>query len=120
MDIKTLQKAYELKDLLKNDERIALLDKAEEDMSNDPEVYRLSLIKDEKNDIYNKMVSYYKEDSKEASEALHEFYLAKKEFEEHPKVREYLKHYQAVRELYDEINKILFEELNSELCPKKN
>ena len=120
MDIKTLQKAYELKDLLKNDERITLLDKAEEEMNNDPEVYRLSLIKDEKNDIYNKMVNYYKEDSKEVSDALHEFYLAKKEFEEHPKVREYLKRYQAVRELYDEINEILFKELNSELCPKKN
>ena len=120
MDIKTLQKAYELKDLLKSDVRVALLDKAEAELNNDPEVYRLSLIKDEKNDIYNRMVSCYKEYSKEASEALHEFYLAKKQFEEHPKVREYLKRYQVVRELYDEINEILFKELNTDLCPRKN
>lgn len=113
-----LKKAMELEESLKNDERIILLNKLEEEMSKDEEVMRLSYLKDVKNDKYNEMKKYFKDDSMEVANALKEFYEAKKELESHPKVRAYLKAYQDVRMLLDEINKILFEEYNSSLCKR--
>ena len=113
-----LKKAMELEESLKNDERIILLNKLEDEMSKDEEVMRLSYLKDVKNDKYNEMKKYFKDDSMEVANALKEFYEAKKELESHPKVRAYLKAYQDVRMLLDEINKILFEEYNSSLCKR--
>ena len=36
-----------------------------------------------------------------------------------PLVREYLEAYKEVRELYDQINEILFSDLSIDLCPKE-
>ncbi len=113
-----LKKAIELEESLKNDPRVILLNKLEEEMSNDEDVMRLSYIKDVKNDKYNEMKKYFNDDSEEVANSLKEFYEAKKELESHPKVKAYLKAYQEVRMLLDEINRILFEDYNSSLCKR--
>ena len=119
MDSKTILSGYELKEALLNDERIIHLDEVEERMNNDEEVMRLCYLKDMANDHYNQMLKYFDEDSEEVKKAQKEFFLAKKQFEELPLVKEYLAAYKIVRELYDEINKILFSDLNRNLCKTK-
>ena len=111
--------AYNLKDLLKNDGRIILLNQYEKEMEENEEVMRLCYLKDTANSHYNDMLKIYDKDSLEVSNALKELYLRKKEFEEHPLVRRYLKQYQEVKNLYNEINNILFKDINAYLCPKE-
>ncbi len=119
MDEKILNLSYELKELLNSDPRILRLNELEKEMENDKEVQLLSLKKDDANTKYNDMVRYYGEKSKEAESALESFYLAKKSLDEHPKVRDYLKAYQEVRLLLEEVNNILFNEYQQNLCPSK-
>ena len=119
MEEKTLRKAYELNELLKNDERyISLLEK-EELMEKDEEVCLLSYKKDLANSKYNDVLRHFSNDSIEAKKAQKELFEAKKELESHPKVVAYLKAYSEVRILLEEINNILFKDLNTNLCPKK-
>ncbi len=119
MDETILNLSYELKELLNSDPRILTLNEVEKEMENDEEVQLLSLKKDQENSKYNDMVKYYGEKSKEAEKALESFYLAKKALDEHPKVRAYLKAYQAVRLLLEEVNNILFKDYQQNLCPSK-
>ena len=119
MEEKTLQKAYELKELLNNDERYLLLLEKERDMENDEEVCLLSYKKDLANNNYNDVLRHFTSDSKEAKKAQKELFEAKKALDSHPKVIAYLKAYSEVRILLEEINNILFKDLNSNLCPKK-
>ena len=51
--------------------------------------------------------------------ALKELHEAKLNLDNHPLVREYLNAYAEVRELYGEINEILFSNFASNLCPKE-
>ena len=113
-----LDKVLELDESLKNDPRIIALNKAEKEMMEDEEVMRLSYRKDLANDKYNEMKKYFSEESKEVGDSLKAFYEAKKELESHPKVKNYLKAFQEVRLLLDEINNILFGDFNISLCKK--
>ena len=69
---------------------------------------------------YNDILKYFKEDSLEAKEKRRLLYLAKKELEEHPKVRKYLEKYSEVRKILEEVNHILFDDFTTNLCPKKD
>ena len=119
MDELTIRKAYELKEILQNDERYLLLLQKEKEMEEDEEVCLLSYKKDVANAKYNDVLRYYSNDSKEAKEAQKELYEAKKELESHPKVIAYLKAYSELRKLLEEVNNILFKYLNTNICPKK-
>ena len=119
MNENTLRCAYELHELISTDERVLNLNHLEKEMMDDLEVQSLSKNKDEKNEKYLETIRYFGEKSLECASALKEFYLAKKALEEHPKVRDYLKAYQQVRLLFNEINHILFDEFNENLCPTK-
>lgn len=119
MNRQTISSAYELKEALEKDQSFITLNKCEEEMSNDEEVMALCYKKDLLNDEYNDMVRLFPLDSEEVKKAQKRFYEAKKAFESHPKVRDYLKAYSEVRELLDEVNKILFDDLNKNLCPTK-
>ena len=48
-----------------------------------------------------------------------ELHEAKLALDNHPLVKEYLSCYKEVRELYSELNNILFANFNSNLCPKE-
>ena len=112
MEEKLLNLVYELKDALKNDERIILLNKLEKEMENNEEVIILSRQKDECMDRYNDVLRFYNEDSKKAKESLKRLHEAKLALDMHPLVRQYLAAYKEVRELYEKINYDLFSSLN--------
>lgn len=108
--------SYELKELLSNDERVVLLNKLEEGMNNNEEVMRLAYIKDNKADAYETALRFFSEDSEEVKTARNALYIAKKELDEHPLVREYLKAYSEVRNLYLQMNEKLFSIIDQNLC----
>ena len=119
MDELTLKKAYELHDVITNDERYINLLKLEKEMEEDDEVCTLSYKKDLASDEYNEMLKLFKDDRDEVKRALKKLHEAKKELESHPKVVAYLKSYAEFRNILNEINEILFEGFTLNLCPKK-
>ena len=120
MDENIYSLTIKLKDSLNNHPSIILLNEIEKEMENNEEVMRLSFLKDQANDKYNDMVKYFSENSKEASNALKELHQAKLNLDNHPLVKKYLKAYQDVRLLYQEINSLLFDITKEDNCPKEN
>jgi cell fate (sporulation/competence/biofilm development) regulator YlbF (YheA/YmcA/DUF963 family) len=111
--------SYELKDILSQDERVLLLNKLEEEMNTNEEVMKLAYQKDVAVSNYSDTLNHFDENSKEAKEAHHQMFLAKEALDNHPLVRKYLKAYQEVRDLYFEINDILFSNLSLKLREHK-
>ena len=107
--------SYELKELLANDERVILLDKLEKEMDNNEEVMALAYQKDMALSKYNDALNHFASDSEEVKKAQHELHLKKEALDNHPLVRDYLNAYSKVRDLYFELNDILFSNLNSNL-----
>ena len=118
MEKEIYQKAMSLKEMIDNDERIINLSRIEKEMENNEEVMALSYKKDLASTKYSDILNYYSEDSEEAKKALKELHEAKLNLDNHPLVKEYLKAYKEVRELYQSINEILFSNFNANLCPK--
>ena len=111
--------SYELKDILSQDERVILLNELEEEMNTNEEVMKLAYQKDLAVSNYSDTLNHFDENSKEAKEAHHQMFLAKEALDNHPLVRKYLKAYQEVRDLYFEINDILFSNLSLKLREHK-
>ena len=111
--------SYELKDLLSQDERVILLDKLEKEMNANEEVMALAYQKDLAITNLSDAINHFGENSEEAKKAQHELFLKKEALDNHPLVREYLKAYQEVRELYFNLNDILFSNLNLHLKEHK-
>ena len=109
-DIYTL--AYELKDLLDNDPRIKDLLEKEEKMKNDEEVQFLVNRKDLVVMLCEDSLKTFSKLSEEEQKMLHK---AKLDLDSHPLVRSYLDAYSVVRDLYFQINDILFSNLNLHL-----
>ena len=106
-DIYTL--AYELKELLDADQRIKDLDTKEEIMKNDEEVKALVNKKEQ-------AISLYMNSSAQGQKVLHQ---SKLELDNNPVVRDYLDAYIKVRDLFFEMNDILFSGLNVHLKEHK-
>lgn len=104
--------SYELKDLLTNDERIILLNELDKKMNEDEEVIRLAYLKDVAVTNYNDALRHFSKDDLNVKKAQKELYFRKKELDEHPLVKKYLKAYSEVRDLYFAINDILFDGLS--------
>ena len=119
MNEEIYQKAETLKEMLENDPRIIRLNEAEKRMDESEEVMALAYKKDMAAVKYSDTLNHFKEDSKEAQNALKELHEAKYNLDSHPLVKDYLKAYKEVRELYDEINQILFSSFKVDLCPKE-
>ena len=107
--------AFELKDLLNNDPRITSLNKSEEEMANDQEVKDLVSQKEKMTILYESALNNNGEDSKEFKEARKALHDAKLALDTHPLVKQYLNNYSIVRDLYFNINEILFSNLNIHL-----
>ena len=112
-----MEKVYslceELSNALKNDKRVVDLSIKEKLMEENEEAMRLSYNKDLKEIAYNDALKHFSKDSKEVKKAQRDLFLAKKELESLQVVKDYLKAYKKVRELYDEINNILFSSLSN-------
>lgn len=109
--------AGELKDLLDNDERIIRLNKLENELNNNEEVMALSYQKDLAVSAYSDALNHFANDSEEIKQYQHELFLKKEALDNHPLVKSYLKAYSEVRDLYFQINEILFNDLS--LHPKE-
>ena len=104
--------SYELKDLLTNDPRIIRLNELEKKMNEDEEVMVLAYQKDLAVSSYSDALNHFAKCSEEVKKAQHDLHLKKEALDNHPLVREYLKTYSEVRDLYLNINDILFSNLN--------
>ena len=104
--------SYELKDLLTNDPRIIALNELEKKMNESEEVMALAYQKDLAVSEYSDALNHFARDSKEVKDAQHNLHIKKEALDSHPLVREYLKAYSEVRDLYYQINDILFANLN--------
>ena len=104
--------ASELKDLLNNDPRIILLNELEKKLENSEEVMALSYQKDVAVSEYSDALNHFARDSEEVKKAQHNLHTKKEILDNHPLVREYLKAYGEVRNLYYQLNDILFSNLN--------
>ena len=111
--------AGELKDLLDNDERIIRLNKLENELNNNEEVMALSYQKDLAVSAYSDALNHFANDSEEIKQYQHELFLKKEALDNHPLVKEYLKAYSEVRDLYFQINEILFNDLSLHLKEKR-
>ena len=111
--------AYELKDLLANDERIKRLNLLEEKMNNDQEVIALAYQKDVAVSNYSDALNHFDENSPEVKKAQRELYEKKLALDTHPLVKEYLDAYKEVRDLYIEMNGLLFDGLNLKMKEHK-
>ena len=111
--------AGELKDLLDNDERIIRLNKLENELNDNEEVMALSYQKDLAVSAYSDALNHFANDSEEIKKYQHELFLKKEALDNHPLVKEYLKVYSEVRDLYFQINEILFNDLSLHLKEKR-
>ena len=119
MEKDVYQEAELLKEELDKDSRIIRLNELEKRMNEDETVMALAYKKDMAAVHYSDVLNHFSEDSEEAKKALQELHKAKLDLDNNPLVREYLAAYKEVRELYDQINEILFSDLSIDLCPKE-
>ena len=111
--------SYELKELLSQDERVVLLNKLEKEMNDNEEVMALAYQKDLAISNLSDAINHFGENSEEAKKAQHELFLKKEALDNHQLVRDYLKAYQEVRELYFNLNDILFSNLSLKMKEHK-
>ena len=111
--------ASELKEMLDNDERIIRLNKLEKELNNNEEVMALSYQKDVAVSAYSDALNHYAQDSEELKKIQHDLHLKKEALDNHPLVRDYLKAYSEVRDLYFQVNEILFKDLSLYLKEKR-
>ena len=104
--------AYSLKELLDNDERVILLDDLEKKMNENEEVMALAYQKDLAVNDYSDALNHFSSDSEEVKKAQHNLFIKKEALDNHPLVSDYLKAYSEVRDLYYQINEILFNNLS--------
>ena len=104
--------SYELKDLLSDDPRIIRLNELEKKMNENEEVMALSYQKDVAVSEYSDALNHFAKDSEEVKNAQHNLHIKKEALDNHPLVKEYLKAYSEVRDLYYQLNDILFSNLN--------
>ena len=111
-------KAEQLKKEISNDPRVIRLNELEKEMNDSEEVMALAYKKDMAAVNYSDILNHFSNESKEAQEALKVLHQAKLDLDNHPLVKKYLKAYKEVRELYGDINEILFSNFSASLCPR--
>ena len=116
MDERIYNLAISLSDSLENEPDVILLNKLEKQMNDSFEVYQLSQKKDECLETYARLKEVYKDDHPEVKKALKELKLAKENLNNHPLVKQYLEIYSRVRNLYMEIDQILFSDYRRGNC----
>ena len=97
-----------LKELLEQDPRVLKLNELEKKLNDNEEVMALAQQKETAISEYSDALNHFAKDSKEIKKYQHNLYLKKEALDNHPLVREYFDAYSKVRDLYLEINDILF------------
>ena len=112
MDQILLEKASKLKEELDNLPEVKELERLNKLLNENEDVMRLAYRKDMCATKYEDAVRYFGQDSDEAIEAQKALHLAKLELDKHELVVSYNKQYKIVREIYDRINKEIFNPFN--------
>ena len=107
-----LEKASKLKDELDSLPEVKELERLNKLLSENEDVMRLAYKKDMCATKFEDAIRYFGENSKEAIEAQKCLHLAKLELDENELVVAYNKQYKIVREIYDRINKEIFNPFN--------
>jgi cell fate (sporulation/competence/biofilm development) regulator YmcA (YheA/YmcA/DUF963 family) len=97
-----------LKSAIENDERIIRLNELEKKLYDDPSLLELVKKKDDLEREYNTVLSYKDKDSDEAKRVGKALHDAKMELDTYPLAKEYSEAYIAVRDLYMQIDDIIF------------
>ncbi len=116
MEEKLIKAAEKLKETMESDVRTKKLLIAEKSMENDEEVMRLSYAFSVAQDEYNDILRHFSKDSEEAKKYQHKLFLAKQQLDLHPLVQAYLKCYQEVRKMYDEVDDAIFRKFHNWSC----
>ncbi|MCF0117725.1 MAG: YlbF family regulator [Bacilli bacterium] len=109
-----------LKQALDTHRDIVLLNQYEKDMEDDEEAQKLSYLKDMAVLKYNDMLKIYSSESNEIKPFINELSKCKESLQTHPKVAIYLKQFSKVKQIYNEINNILFANLSLDTCKRNN
>ena len=116
MDSKIYDLAKTLNEEINNDPRVIKLNELEKALNDSYDVYVLSNKKDEALEEYSRLKDIYPEDSEELKAALLKLKDAKEKLNNFPLVKEYLTQYALVRDLYLEVDNILFSEFRKGKC----
>ena len=116
MDEKIYSLAKSLNEELNNDPRVVKLNELEKALNDSYEAYTLSNKKDEALEEYTRLKDIYPEDSEELRAALLKVKDAKEKLNNFPLVKEYLAQYALVRDLYLEVDNILFSNFRKGKC----
>lgn len=114
MDEHIYHLANKLQQSLVNSELLKKFSKLEKELNDSFEVYTLANDKDQKLDEYLRLKSAYGENHEDTVKALKEVQQAKEKFYNFPLVKEYLSVYGSVRDLYMEVDSILFNDLRKD------
>ena len=116
MDEKIYHLANSLNEELSKDPRVVKLNELEKELNDSYDVYVLSKEKDEALENYERLKEVYPEDNEQVKEALLKLKTAKEKLNNFPLVKEYLVQYSIVRDLYLEIDNILFSDFKKGKC----
>lgn len=108
MNESILREVKLLKTAIDTDPRIKKLNELEAKMSKDESVIKLSKQLKEKEEIYNSNLQKYGNKNPLTTASWHELYLSKKDLDSLPIVQEYNLKFIEVRDLYMQIDDILF------------
>ena len=104
-----LDKTLRLKEKLESLPEVKELERLNKLLNENDEVMTLAYKKDIASIKYEDAIRYFGENSKEAENAQKELHKAKLELDKHELVVTYNKQYKVVRQIYDRINKELFD-----------
>ncbi len=108
MNEKILKEVSALKNALEGDERSIRLSELESRLEKDETVLLYSKKAKDKEEAYSFSLSSFGKGKKETMDAQKELYEAKKELDSLPLVKEYNEAYVAVRDIYMQIDDIIF------------
>ena len=116
MDDKIYNLASRLNESLNNRPEVIRLNELEKVLNDSYDVYLLSSKKDEALEEYSRLKDIYGEDDPRVIESLKAAKEAKEKLNNFPLVKEYLSQYSLVRDLYMEIDNILFSDIRKGKC----
>ena len=116
MNERTCRDLYALANAMENDPRYRELEELDRLLNSDPEVQGLSTKAKKAAEDFDEALRLYGEDSKEAKEAQHLLYIAKKELDEHPLSRRYYAAYSVIRHRDGAIESILLTPFRSQIA----
>lgn len=108
MEQEIYESLLELKKALSEDERIIKLNELEEKLYEDAHVIELAKRKNDIENQYEDVLSYKDRNSPEAKALQKALYEAKLELDNYPAVKEYNSLYIEVRDIYMQIDNIIF------------